>query len=107
VLTYRHLLFQIVFDSMCVRLRTNIINVINEAREKGLTDLADRGVVKSLLLTYETLGFEKRDRSHLFQRQLEVRFLDMSVSFLGTLFEVKHTSNSTFRRYLLSGLPCE
>jgi Cullin family len=54
-----------------VKLRSNVIRVITEARERNLPTLEDNGLVRSLLQTYETLGFEKRDRSHLFQRELE------------------------------------
>ncbi|CAM9475435.1 unnamed protein product, partial [Choristocarpus tenellus] len=60
-----------VFDSLKARLRHNTIRVINAARERNLPSLDDNDAVKSLLQTYETLGFEKRDRSHLFQKELE------------------------------------
>ncbi|CAM9268220.1 unnamed protein product, partial [Sphacelaria rigidula] len=60
-----------VFEALKERLRNNTIRVINAARERNLSDLDDNDAVKSLLQTYETLGFEKRDRSHLFQNELE------------------------------------
>ncbi|CAM9416688.1 unnamed protein product, partial [Ectocarpus fasciculatus] len=60
-----------VFEALKERLRHNTMKVINAARERNLSNLDDNDAVRSLLKTYETLGFEKRDRSHLFQTELE------------------------------------
>ncbi|CAN0307610.1 unnamed protein product [Ascophyllum nodosum] len=60
-----------VFDALKERLRHNAIEVIDAARDKDLANLDDNDAVKSLLQTYEALGFEKRDRSQLFQTEME------------------------------------
>ncbi|CAM9386669.1 unnamed protein product, partial [Phaeothamnion confervicola] len=60
-----------VFSVLKVRLRSSIIKAIDAARERNMLDLGPDGVVRSMLATYETLGFEKRDRSQLFQHELE------------------------------------
>ncbi len=42
-------------------------------------DLGDGGILQSVVDTYEILGFEKRDRSQLFQKHLEDYLIDVRV----------------------------
>ncbi|CAM9125978.1 unnamed protein product [Chrysoparadoxa australica] len=72
-----------VFESLKVRLRSNVIRVINNARTQDLDNLNDDGVVKSLLQTYEQLGFEKRDRSQLFKEELEDYLAEDTRTYFG------------------------
>ncbi len=42
-------------------------------------DLGDGGILQSVVETYEILGFEKRERSQLFQEHLEDHVIEVRV----------------------------
>ncbi len=42
-------------------------------------DLGGGGVLQSVVDTYEILGFEKRERSQLFQKHLEEHLIEVCV----------------------------
>ncbi|KAG5180870.1 Cullin [Tribonema minus] len=62
---------ELAFESLKVKLRNHIMAVLNAARERDAPSLDDGGAVRGVLATYEALGMERRDRSALFQRELE------------------------------------
>ncbi len=45
-------------------------------------DLGDGGVLQSVVETYEILGFEKRERSLLFQKHLEEHLIGVRVQYI-------------------------
>ncbi len=53
-------------------------------------DLGDGGVLQSVVDTYEILGFEKRERSQLFQKHLEEHLIEVRVQYIHLHKRIKY-----------------